>query len=322
MKAAQKIANLRLKNNRKFRVFLFFLVLTSIIWLLIALSKNYTTTVLFKVAYKSLPIDKVLQNTPVSELEILINAPGFTLLKYNLKKSKITFNLNTLKTDKQKGYLLPNAQLPNLNKQIDSDAKIVEVLVDTIVLDVGRNVSKKVVVLPKIDVKFKLGYNFIDNIKITPDSVQITGPEKQLDSISEISTVPITFTDVYETIETSLKLVMPSNHKDLKLSTNKVSVFGEVDKFTEGILKIPVQIINEPENSKINPFPKEIEIIYRVGLTHFNQINRNSISVVFDYNQYKNDTLIQYLTPIIQQKSEYIHSLKMNPSKIEFLIQN
>ena len=321
MKTAQKISKLKLINNRKFKVFLFFLVLTSIIWLLIALSKTYTTTALFKVEYEGLPIDKVLQNKPVSELELSINAPGFTLLRYKVKKHKITFNLNTLRSNKQRDFLLPNAQLSNLNKQVIGETKVLDVLIDTLFLDLGRNVSKKVAVLPKIDVNFKLGYNFIEDLIIKPDSVLITGPEKQLDLIHGISTIPVELNEVYETIETKLKLVLPSNHENLMLSTASVAVLGRVDKFTEGVLKIPVQVINEPENIKINPFPKEIEIIYRVALTHFNKINQNSVSVVFDYNQYKNDTLTQYLTPVIKQKSEHIQSLKMNPTQIEFLIQ-
>jgi hypothetical protein len=321
MKVAQKISNLRLKNNRKFKVFLFFLILTSIIWLLIALSKTYTTTALFKVEYKGLPIDKVLQNKPVSELELSINAPGFTLLRYKIKNHKITFNLNTLKRSNHRDFLLPNTQLSNLNKQVIGETKVLNVLIDTIFLDLGRNISKKVVVRPNIDVKFKLGYNFIEKLSVKPDSVLITGPEKQLDSIHEIATVPMKLTDVYESIKTKLKLQLPTKHKNLILATNTVNVVGSVDKFTEGVIKIPVQIINEPENIKINPFPKEIEIIYRVGLTHFNKINENSLSVVFDYNQYKNDTLVQYLNPIIQQKSEYIQSFKVNPTQIEFLIQ-
>ncbi len=321
MKTAQKISNLRLKNNRKFKVFLFFLILTSIIWLLIALSKNYTTTALFKVKYTGLPIDKVLQNTPVSELELTINAPGFTLLRYKVVKHKITFNLNTLKSNKQQGFLLPNTQIAFLNKQLISETKVLNVLTDTIFLDLGRNVSKKVVVHPAIDVKFKLGYNFIEKLSVIPDSVLITGSEKQLDSIQEISTIPLKLTEVYESIDTKLKLVVPSKHKKLILSANTVNVVGSVDKFTEGVLKVPVQIINQPENIKINPFPKEIEIIYRVGLTHFSKINTNSVSVIFDYNQYKNDTLVRYLTPVIQQKSEFIKSLKVNPTQIEFLIQ-
>lgn len=322
MKTAKKISNFDLRKNKKFKVFLFFLVLTSIIWMLIALSKNYTSTAIFNVEYENLPIDKLLQNKPISEVELSISATGFTLLKYKIRAHKISFNLNSLVNNKKASYILPNSQLSYLNKQISGETKVVDILIDTIFFDLGKNISKKIVVRPNIDVKFKLGYNYIEPLKISPDSIVVTGPERQVNAISEISTTPLKLTDVYETIDTNLKLVVPVENSDLNLSSNSVSVFGSVDKFTEGSFKLPVRFINEPDNTSINPFPKEIEVIYRVGLSNFNKINKNSVSVVFDYNQYKNDTLIQYLSPVIQQKSEFIHSLKIQPSKIEFLIQN
>ncbi|VAW18423.1 hypothetical protein MNBD_BACTEROID04-373, partial [hydrothermal vent metagenome] len=101
----------------------------------------------------------------------------------------------------------------------------------------------------------------------------------------------------------------------------KVVVKANVDKFTEGSFDIPVTIINKPEGIKINTFPNTIEVIYQAGLSNFNKITKNSFLVVYDYKQYEKDTLTRFLTPIIKQKSEFISSIKINPSKIEFLIQ-
>ena len=46
----------------------------------------------------------------------------------------------------------------------------------------------------------------------------------------------------------------------VKMSVDKVTALGKVDKFTEGVFKIPVKIINEPEGGKINSVSKGIEI--------------------------------------------------------------
>jgi hypothetical protein len=102
---------------------------------------------------------------------------------------------------------------------------------------------------------------------------------------------------------------------------NTVTITGEVDKFTEGRFLVPVNVINIPKDIKITPFPKEIEVVFQAGLSNFNKISKSSFSVVFDYMQYKNDTLVQYLSPVVEQKSDLISTLKINPSQIEFLIQ-
>jgi len=321
MRTASIASSFSLKNNRKFKVFLFFLILTTIIWLLIELSKSYTSSVTFKTEYQSLPGNKLLQSAPVSELKLAMNAPGFSLLKYKTKKHKITLDLSNISKKGENYYFLPNEQLPYLNAQMAGEKQILKVLKDTIYIELGNNISKKVPVIPILDVKFKLGYNYTEELRVNPDSITITGPEKFIDSIAAISTKGVKLDEVYETVNIAMVLSLPFDNENLKLSTKKVTVVGNVDKFTEGIFKIPVSIINEPVGVIINPFPKEIEVIYQVGLTNFNKINENSLSVVFDYNQYKNDTLVRYLTPVILQRSDFIYSIKINPSQIEFLIQ-
>jgi YbbR domain-containing protein len=321
MKTVVKTSGISLRNNRKIKVFVFFLILTSIIWLLIELSKTYTSSAIFKVEYKNLPSDKLLQIKPVSKIDVAIKAPGFNLLKYKVKQQKLSFDLSNLAKNKNSYFLLPNTQLSSLNTQLTGETELLRVLKDTIFIEVGKNITKKIPVNPKIEIQFKLGYNFIKKLKVSPDSILISGPEKFIDSIKEISTDILKMNEVYESIDEELSLVLPKKAKNVTLSINKIKIKGEVDKFTEGRFVVPVTFINQPPELKVNPFPKDIEVTYQVGLSNFGKINENSFLIVFDYNQYKNDTTTQFLTPIIKQKSEYISSLKINPSQIEFLIQ-
>ena len=321
MKTVVSTSGISIKNNRKFKVFLFFLVLTSIIWLLIELSKTYTSSTVFNVEYKNLPNDKLLQIKPVAKLDVAIKAPGFNLLKYKFKAPKVSFNLNNLSKKGDLYYLLPNSQLSNLNTKLVGETEILSILKDTIFIEIGKNVSKKVPVVPKTEIKFKLGYNFIEKLSVLPDSIIITGSEKYIDSIKEISTVLLKLNDIYESIDSELDLIIPKKSKNLIFSSNKVRITGKVDKFTEGKFTIPVSIINEPDGVKVNPFPKQIEVVYQASITHFNKINDNSLLIIFDYKQYEKDSTTQFLTPVIKQKSEYISSLKIIPNQIEFLIQ-
>lgn len=321
MKKVVKKSDLTLQNNRKTKVFIFFLILTSIIWLLIELSKTYTSSAEFKIDYKNLANDKLIQVKPIQKVEVAIKAPGFTLLKRKLKSQKVSLDLSKLSKRGAAYYILPNAQLSNLNAQLTGEIELIRVLKDTIFIEIGTNTAKKVPVLPDTDIQFKLGYNFIKSLKVNPDSILISGPKKYIDSIKAISTTKLKLNDVYENINTELNLVLPKNSKNVKLSINKVKIAGDVDKFTEGNFKIPVTIINQPEGITVNPFPKEIDVVFQAGLSNFNKINENSFLIVFDFNQYEKDTTTQFLTPIIKQKSEFISSLKINPSHIEFLLQ-
>jgi YbbR-like protein len=322
MKTSVKKSNLSITNKRKVKVFLFILILTSIIWLLIELSKSYTSSAIFTVEYKNIPSEKLLQSKPISEINITLKAPGFSLLKYKLKKHNLAINLKSVVKRGTTYYLLPNQQISYFNAQLASETEVMGVLNDTIFVELGNNKSKKVPIYLSSNIKFKLGYNLTKDIKIIPDSVLITGSEKFVDSIKELSTEILELSDVYKDINAQLGLILPSKDINIILSTTRVKINGEVDKFTEGSFTIPVALINKPEGVKINTFPKQIEVIYQAGLSNFNKITKNSFLVVYDYEQYKNDTLLKYLTPVIKQKSEFISSMKIKPSQIEFLIQN
>lgn len=321
MKTKTASAIRSLKNNRKIKIFLFFLVLSSLIWMLIELSKTYVTTVVFNVEYTNLPKGKLVQKKPVSALELIIKGQGFTLLKYKAKKHKILLNLNNIFKYKSVSYLLPNKQITQLNSQFTNGIEVVSVLKDTIFIDLGRAVSKRVPVVPNLDIQYKAGYNLVEDLIISPDTVLITGSKKNIDSISKLETGPLKLDNVYENIEMVLDLKSPFKKNEITMAANQVKISGKVDKFTEGTFKIPATIINVPEGVKVITFPKEIEVIYQAGLSNFSKITKNDVSIVFDYEQYKKDTLITYFTPIIEKNSEYIYSLKVNPPQLEFLIQ-
>lgn len=320
MKTLTKSSGISFRNNRKTRIFLFFLFLTSIIWFIVALSKPYTSSTKVSVVYTNLPSSKLLLNQPVKEIDILLNATGFNLIKYKINQPKIQLSLLNCKNNGTHYYLLPNNQIGQIKQKLNGSTTILKFLNDTIFVNLGNNIAKKVPVNAKLKVNFKIGYNFIKQLKISPDSVLISGPKNSLDSIQEIVTNNLELSEVYENIQEQLQLKKPKN-KNIKMAAYYVTATGEVDKFTEGKLKVPVQIINTPSQVKVIPFPKEIEVVYQAGITNFNKITSNSFSIVFDYEQYKNDTLVRYLSPLIAYKSELISTLKINPSQIEFLIQ-
>lgn len=321
MKTTATSAIKSIKNNRKIKIFLFFLVLSSIIWVLMKLSNTFISPVTFKVEYTDLPKDKMVQKKPISEVELQIKATGFMLLKYKLKKRKILLDLKNIDKSKSNYYILPNKQIAFLNSQFSNEIEIMSVLRDTVYIEIGNSISKKVPIIPQLDIQYKDGYNLVEKLKLKPDSVIVSGSKILIDSITAITASPLKLNDVFENIAVDLALKSPYKSGQIKMSDKKVKVSGKVDKFTEGTFKIPVTIINVPFGVKVTTFPKEIEVIYQSGLSNFSKITQNDISVVFDYMQYENDTLITYLTPIIKQKSDYVYALKINPPQLEFLIQ-
>lgn len=310
----------QLKANLKVRMFFVFLILTMVIWMLIKLSKSYSAEIIFEVEYINLPKDKVFQTDVITQVNASVYSTGFNLLKYKIKRKKLQFDIRNLAfKDGNKYYYLPNRHLIDLKLQLNDVSIIERFSQDTIFITLGLNLTKKVPIELNAEIQFKLGYNFVDTIKMMPDSIYITGPEAVLDTIDVVLTDRIELVDISTAINETVKLSTFDN-VGLMFSTPNITLTAEVDKFTEGSLTVPFEIVNLPNGYKITTFPKEVKIIYKVGLKNFNKITIENLHVVCDFKEsFDND--LNYMIPRLQEQSPLISSVRFIPNKIEYLIE-
>lgn len=310
----------RLKTNLKLRVFFVFFSLSVVLWLLINLSKSYTSDVEFEVKYINLPVDKVLQSTPIDKLEASVVSTGFNLLRYKINSKELLIDLkNVAYKNGTTFYYLPNKHLSDLKGQLNVDTKIDRIKQDTIFLDLGINISKRIPVKLVSNIQYKLGYNLIDEIYLSPDSVSIIGPKAQLDTIHAINTKQLVLADVSEVIQHNIELQLPDS-KQISMSNLTVEVSAKVDKFTEGSFTVPFTVINIPKDYSVTTFPSEIEVTYIVALSNFSKITEDSFIIECDFEQAINNEL-NYLIPVLKQTPTLVSSYKITPNKIDFLIE-
>ena len=128
--------NNRLKTEIRLRIFLVFLILTIIFWLLINLSKTYTSNVEFNVEYINLPADKDIQNEPISLINATLVSTGFNLFRYKFKRKNITLDIENLAYKKGSiFYYLPNDHLFDLKSQLRVGTTITRIDQDTIFIN-------------------------------------------------------------------------------------------------------------------------------------------------------------------------------------------
>lgn len=304
------------KIPKAFTVALLFAVL---FWLLIKLSKEYKTVISFPVEYVNIPQDKLIQKDPLKELDIQIKASGFRLIGLSLFNKEIKLNASTLqkKTDTDYYFLL-QSQLLNIQNQISNNYVVDYLVQDTVFLNLGTLTSKKIALKGNFDLTYKLGYHLAKPIKVTPDSILVSGPKEQIDTLQNLYLQKMTLNNVFESFNESLKINEASSA--IKFSVKEAIVFGEIDQFTEGNLEIPFEIINMPDSISVNTFPTLVKVVFQTGLTNFNKVNSSSFKIVCDFQQ-SIDNNLNYLIPKVVVKPDYVTSVKVTPNKVEYLIQ-
>lgn len=291
------------------------------IWLLITFSKEYTTVITYPVNYNNIAQDKLLQEIPIKKIDLSIKATGFKILRAKLNTKKINLEASRLrKKNASKFYFLPRNQTTKIQKQLLNGIVLEEIIQDTIFLNLGVLTSKKVALKPQVDITYHIGYDLLDQLTVTPDSIVISGPEEQLNSIKYLNLSPLSLKEVKNSFTKEVSILKSENQNNLKFKNTKVTITGQIDKFTEGTLQVPFIIKNLPENTDLTILTDKVEIVYVVALSNFAKVSEASFIVECDYAQaVKND--VGYLIPKITTDIDFIKNIKIIPNKIDFLIQ-
>lgn len=311
-----------MENNTKIsRSFIVFLITAVVIWFLITLSKVYTISISFPVKYSALSQDKILQNEPLKEIDILVKSTGFNILSTRFLNQTIELNAGNLnKKSTFNYYLLIKNQKNKIQRQLRSGMEIQEISLDTIYLELGSLISKKVPLIPNLAIDYHVGYDLLDTEVIKPDSIVISGPEAYVDQIDEINLELLKLDDVKSDFSQKVKILRPDNSNNLKVTSEFATISGRVEKFTEGVFEIPYKVLNLPEGVDVTSLHKTVKVYFVVGLSDFNKIDKNFFQVVCDYTLTKENNL-DYLVPKVIVKPAFIKSFKVVPNKIDFLIQ-
>jgi YbbR domain-containing protein len=283
------------------------------------MSKEYKTVISFPVEYVNIPQNKLIQKEPVNKIDIQIKASGFRLFGLGILQTKIKLDARKLKrkSDSDYYFLLQNQKI-DIQHQITNKYMIDQIVEDTVYLNLGTLTSKMVPVVGDFDLSYKLGYHLIETIKIAPDSIMVSGPKEQIDTLQRLQLQKLVKENISESIEATLKITESTNA--IKFKVKEVTIYGEVDQFTEGKLEVPFRIINMPDSVSVNTFPTTLKVVFQVGLNNFNKVNSSSFKIVCDYQQSINNNL-NYLIPRVVFKPDFVTSVKLTPAKVEFLIQ-
>lgn len=307
--------------SNKFRVFLLFLILSSGSLILNKLSKEYKTTLQFDVVISNIPSNKILLKTDYPPISIYVKASGYNLIGYKLLHKKI--KINAAKATKLRSTthaLKTNILIDDTQQQLLEGTEIIEILNPTIEIELGEIITKKIPVILKKSITYEKGYKIKDAIKIEPDSIVISGPEDKVNAIQFLETRYFKKEKIYTTLNEDIFLNIKSLPKSVKVSTEVIKVFAEVEKFTELSFTVPFKLINNPEGLHIETFPSKVEVVFQLELSEISKLNASNFEVVGDLEYAKINNLT-YLVPKIIKKPNGVQNIYIKPDKVDFIIR-
>ena len=298
-------------------LFLVFVLISFVFWFLIKLSKTYAHTLEYNIEYVSLPFNKIFQETPQEKIKVRASGTGFSLIRHQITKPTLQLKLSRLRHSSVYTYYLTHEDvLSSLKKQNSNNStNIVDVFQDTLFIKLGVKKRKKIPVVFDNKITYKMGYKTFNSIQLTPDSIVVEGPELQLSNINSVKTELLQLKDLNENYKGEQKLVLPVIDK-VNFLTDKVDVNIPVEKITENVLELPVEVINVPKGLEVVVYPKKVKVSYQIRLSEFNQIQDSDFKVVCDFLERGKGSLY----PKVLVTSKKVSEVKLQTPKIEYLI--
>ncbi|MFD1096533.1 CdaR family protein [Salegentibacter chungangensis] len=305
------------KGNLK--TFSFFLIFSAVIWVFVQFSKEYTQVVQIPVKYVNAPLDKSISEDKPRFLELRLQDNGFVIFwDFKIFKPSLSIDLSTaLEKNGQLIYVLENHR-DTIAEQLGIDFEKSRFLTDEIVIDFQLKKEKKIAVIPQTELSYAVGYSAGERVSIDPDSIKVSGPENVIDTISRVKTLPLILNNISKDLSGEIALDT-TNLGMLSFYKNKVKYSQKVEKFTEGKMKIDVEVLNVPPEINLVIFPKEVVVYYQVNLEDYEKVNASDFEVICDYASLQRGD--DFMIAEIVKKPDYVNNLRLNERKIQFIIK-
>ncbi|MDX1543218.1 MAG: YbbR-like domain-containing protein [Christiangramia sp.] len=300
------------------KTFSFFLVFAAVVWVLVQFSKTYTQLIEVPIHYINVPLDKSISDEKPDHVDLQLQDNGFNIYYYKIFNPGLTVDLSRAReTEKNLVYLLEN-HLTEIEEQLKIDFEKSRIIQEEIVIPFQFKKEKMVKVLPNIEVSYAVGYSADEPVRLKPDSIKVSGPEKIIDSIITVPTKSIKLSKVNQDLKGSVE-IDTSNLGMLSFYENSIKYYQKVSKFTEGSAEIPVDVVNIPEGLNLAYFPKTVIVYYQVNLKDFEKISSSDFRVVCDYKSISKGD--DYMVAQIVEKPDFVNNLRLNERQIQFVIK-
>lgn len=306
------------QKKGKPKMFLLFLLTATFIWFLSKFSRDFVATIDVGVEYTNIPQGMIVADENQNIISFDFTASGFDFLYYKINRPKIYINIGEYYNYDNSFILIPPEDFKRIiANQLESDIIIKNLSINKLEIILDKLETKTVKVTLIEDISYIDGYKAVGAIKIIPDSIEVSGPAHQLDTLNEIFTHLLSIPDVSENISTKVNLNTSFNKK-LSFEKSAVNIDIEVKEFTQKSILIPLTLKNLPANLNIKLLPESITIDFDISLENFNKIKVSDFLIEIDYLS-KNE-LENYMIPKLIKFPHSILNVEIRQDKVNYLI--
>ncbi|MBC8769467.1 YbbR-like domain-containing protein [Arenibacter sp. BSSL-BM3] len=307
-------------NKRKVKLFLVFLLCSSLAWFVSNLGEQYTNNATFDIYYGSTPDSLLLNSVSKRNIKVRLRASGFQFLMFGFKNKTVVVDLSELERRGSKYFVSPLTYRSQIENQLSKFITVVDMDRDTLFFNFQKLYRKKVPVIPKVTIDLDQNYLMDKSYTLLPDSITVIGPKKEIDTLKGISTQALVLPHTTTDVSKKLKLDLPGNLKNTKYSERSVTISAKIFRFSEKVFKVPVEVVNVPEGVEIRTFPEMASVLCRGRSSAIKELSVTDFVVTADYSSLR-DKSENILELKLAKKPDSLNMVQLRENKVEFILK-
>lgn len=268
-------------NSRKFKYFMVFLAISSLVWFFGRLSETYQSEIKLKVNYIDVPNHLFSAINNPKTIGVKVRAKGFALMRSQLNKHQMSLSVDGLDSNNGIYHMSTENLINQVKSQLPTHLEFLSVNTTDVSISMFELNSKKVAVKALMDIQLMPNY-IVHQMIVEPDSITISGSKEELEKFCSISTEMRTLKKVNEDIDIQLALKLPEDAFNLNLSHQSVDIQLDVERYLDRIYELDIQQINTSDSLLLKTFPSSVKIIAYTLVKDLKEVSSSNFSVYVD----------------------------------------
>lgn len=307
------------KDGKEWMLLLLSLLLAFIIWLLHSLSLQYSVFFEYNVELTSSLEGRSRSAASEDLLIVRGRSEGYYILRQRIGRRK-TLKVNAPVTalvhkDGDAFSVTCENIKSNIVEALGGNVDLEFIVTESMDFNFPRMVSKRVPVAPRTSISFDGQYMPLGRIELRPDSVDIYGDARLLETVDSVMTMTISASGVDGPIQ-GISELMPIRR--VEFSEDNIYYSLNVVRYIEESVDVPVTSVGVPEDKDLIVFPSTVRITFR-RIFSSTQYSPDNFVLAVDYADFIK-TMESELVPELVSVPDGVISWEISPRYVDCIL--
>lgn len=310
---------LRINDSKEFLMFLFFLLISFVIWYLTTMDNVYEMKYTLKLELKNLPETMIVTEPLPKEMEVVLKDKGDKLVEYKARGRYKSIQIDYGQYPSTAGRTAIYGSELNklLSTGLASSTEIISTSIDTLQFYVA---DARGVKLPlRIQGKMVANRQYvIDRVSINPDSVTVYAAKQITDTMTAVYTPYVRLVELTDSVQQTL--ILGGKERGVRYIPSEVQLNVSVSPYVTKSVQVPIVGYMFPYGHQLKTFPSKATVTFRVSLEDFRKVTEEDFRIQVHYAQIRDNASGKVELHLVNMP-ENITDVTIEPTEADYLVE-